>query len=197
MTLPPMIRKGARRYVVRVVLMVLMVHVVRVVRVVHVVHVVRVVRVVRVVHVWYMWYVWYVWYILTCSTCGARGTCGTYGVCGTCGTGGMCTVRTHACCYCLLLQELCEGDLMDFTRKVRDMLYGPASKMADDHVLAPILLVRACLYSVSVVGGLSAEWSWVCSVLRGCGLAQCWLWVGSALVLGGLSVGCGWAQRRL
>ncbi len=107
MTLPPMIRKGARRYVVRVVLMVLMVHVVRVVRVVHVVHVVRVVRVVRVVHVWYMWYVWYVWYILTCSTCGARGTCGTYGVCGTCGTGGMCTVRTHACCYwlnpCLLL----------------------------------------------------------------------------------------------
>ena len=40
-------------------------------------------------------------------------------------------------------QELCEGDLMDFTRKVRDMLYGQDSKMASVYSLAPILLVRA------------------------------------------------------
>ena len=44
------------------------------------------------------------------------------------------------------IQELCEGDLGDFTLKVRDMLYGQSSKMADAHVLAPILLVRACVF---------------------------------------------------
>ena len=52
----------------------------------------------------------------------------------------------HTCRYCLLLQELCEGDLGDFMRKVRDMLYGQDSELANVYSLAPILLVRASVF---------------------------------------------------
>ena len=59
----------------------------------------------------------------------------------------------HTCRYCLLLQELCEGDLGDFTRKVRDMLYGQNSELANVYSLAPILLVRACICVLVIAAG--------------------------------------------
>ena len=84
-------------------------------------------------YVWCVWHVWYWWYVYCQNPCLLL----------LAEPMPAATAGTHACCYCLLLQELCEGDLMDFTRKVRDMLYGQDSKMASVYSLAPILLVRA------------------------------------------------------
>ena len=56
-----------------------------------------------------------------------------------------------ACCDCP--QELCEGDLVDFTRAMRHILYDQASGAPHLDALAPLLLVRRGCRALEVLEG--------------------------------------------